>query len=135
MNPEPFTDNQLELVEQAMLESSFGNGSAKDVMAKLRKKPATFANGQVLVHKGRDGNLTFVQWGNTLSSPAGLEALNQQEVGPDYVPRAEFEKVESALEVAFRGVEDIRDSNDAYWSQGRATAVLKKIREIMEIPQ
>ncbi len=47
MNPEPFTDNQLELVEQAMLESSFGNGSAKDVMAKLRKKPERFRAGEV----------------------------------------------------------------------------------------
>ena len=42
-----FTDNQLELVEQAMLESSFGNGSAKDVMAKLRKKPERFRAGEV----------------------------------------------------------------------------------------
>ena len=142
-----FTEKQLELIENAMDRNATAKPDnaeyffKRKVMAELRKKPETFADGQLYW----DGNRYKLK--NEINPPAlgGMRPLSQQEVGPDYVPRAEFEKVESALEVAFRvesalevafrGVEDIRDSNDAYWSQGRATAVLKKIREIMEIPQ
>ena len=144
MNPEPFTEKQLDRIKEAyrIAAGNFLIGpTCESILAELRKKPETFADGQLYW----DGNRYKLK--NEINPPAlgGMRPLSQQEVGPDYVPRAEFEKVESALEVAFRvesalevafrGVEDIRDSNDAYWSQGRATAVLKKIREIMEIPQ
>ena len=134
MNPEPFTEKQLDRIKEAyrIAAGNFLLGpTCESILAELRKKPETFADGQLYW----DGNRYKLK--NEINPPAlgGMRPLSQQEVGPDYVPRAEFEKVESALEVAFRGVEDIRDSNDAYWSQGRATAVLKKIREIMEIPQ
>ena len=129
-----FTEKQLDRIKEAYRIAA-GNlllgPTCESILAELRKKPETFADGQLYW----DGNRYKLK--NEINPPAlgGMRPLSQQEVGPDYVPRAEFEKVESALEVAFRGVEDIRDSNDAYWSQGRATAVLKKIREIMEIPQ
>ena len=134
MNPEPFTEKQLDRIKEAYRIAA-GNWllgpTCESILAELRKKPETFADGQLYW----DGNRYKLK--NEINPPAlgGMRPLNQREVGPDYVPRAEFEKVESALEVAFRGVEDISDSNDVDWSQGRATAVLKKIREIMEIPQ
>ncbi len=133
-----FTDEQLELIENAMDRNATAKPDnaeyffKRKVMAELRKKPVTFADGQVVLN---GATLDRYHLYDKLGCDSGCRPLNQREVGPDYVPRAEFEKVESALEVAFRGVEDISDSNDVDWSQGRATAVLKKIREIMEIPQ
>ena len=129
-----FTDEQLARIKEAY-KIVAGNlllgPTCESILAELRKRPVTFADGQLYW----DGNRYKLK--NEINPPAlgGMRPLSQQEVGPDYVPRAEFEKVESALEVAFRGVEDISDSNNVDWSQGRATAVLKKIREIMEIPQ
>ena len=129
-----FTDEQLDLVAKAFnnLCLKHERATSEDLVAELRKKPVTFADGQVVLN---GATLDRYHLYDKLGCDSDCRPLNQREVGPDYVPRAEFEKVESALEVAFRGVEDISDSNDVDWSQGRATAVLKKIREIMEIPQ
>ena len=129
-----FTDEQLDLVAKAFnnLCLKHERATSEDLVAELRKKPVTFADGQVVLN---GATLDRYHLYDKLGCDSGCRPLNQREVGPDYVPRAEFEKVESALEVAFRGVDDISDSNNVDWSQGRATAVLKKIREIMEIPQ
>ena len=128
-----FTDNQLELVEQAMLESSFGNGSAKDVMAKLRKKPERFRAGEV-------GWSTVI--GEYLAAPKeemhlyqGCRPLNQREVGPDYVPRAEFEKVESALGIAKETIIRMQSMYTINTAFRVGADGLDKIHEIMEIPQ
>ena len=130
-----FTEKQLDRIKEAYRIAA-GNlllgPTCESILAELRKKPVTFADGQVVLN---GATLDRYHLYDKLGCDSGCRPLNQREVGPDYVPRAEFEKVESALEVAFRGVEDISDSNDVDWSQGRATAVLKKIREIMEIPQ
>ena len=85
-----FTEEQIReaLLGQARANNDYVVTYTEQVIAAL-KKPK-FAEGEVLVHKGRDGDLTFVQWGDTSWSPAGLQKLNLTEHGPEVKALRDF---------------------------------------------
>jgi hypothetical protein len=86
-------------------------GSHKDQNAIIAELTTPqFAEGQV-VNTGGDGNWSYVRYESDKMDVTGLERpLNPQEVGPDWipsdyiaenwVPRAEFEKLRDAVQMA-----------------------------------
>ena len=129
-----FTDEQLDLVAKAFnnLCLKHERATSEDLVAELRKKPVTFADGQVVLN---GATLDRYHLYDKLGCDSGCRPLNQREVGPDYVPRAEFEKVESALGIAKETIIRMQSMYTINTAFRVGADGLDNIREIMEIPQ